>query len=414
MILKSELKARNKITAIGALAIPVLGYSFRIINWRIEEIKQIGRKTRKMLTMCKMHHSKPDIDRLYVKRKEGGKSLVQVEAACKAEIINFAEYLNTKYKEDQFINIVKVRESTQPNMNSILKSAAKVIEELSQLSGTNDAKQDEMQHTNGRLGEVLKNKWKNKLKHERYIRNIDRQLISEEDTFLRLSIGDLKAETESEIVGAQDQALNTNYYTTKILHTETDSKCRLCQKLDETIDHIISAFSTVVKEQHVKRHEKVSAQIHFNVCKEIGVQLDRKLWYVHIPKSLVTNHGDKVTILWNQQVQTDRTIPNNKTDIIMQEYEKRTCMLIDVAISGDRNMIKKEAEKILKYKDLTIETQHMWNIKARMISVIIGATVTISKSFNKYVSDIPGNHDFKELQKTAILCTAHILRKVIT
>jgi len=53
MILKSEMKARNKITAIGALAVPVLRYtySFVRINWRIDEIKQIDRKTRKMLTM---------------------------------------------------------------------------------------------------------------------------------------------------------------------------------------------------------------------------------------------------------------------------------------------------------------------------------------------------------------------------
>jgi len=89
-------------------------------------------------------------------------------------------------------------------------------------------------------------------------------------------------------------------------------------------------------------------------------------------------------------------------------------MLIDVANSGDRYVIKKEAEKILKYKDLTIEIQHMWNIKARVIPVIKGATGTVPKSFRKYVSDIPGNHDIKELQKTAILGTAHILWKVLT
>jgi len=67
----------------------------------------------------------------------------------------------------------------------------------------------------------------------------------------------------------------------------------------------------------------------------------------------------------NQEVQTDRTIPNNKPDIIIRDTEKRTCMLIDVAISGDRNVIKKEAEKILKYKDLTMEIQPMWNAKHR-------------------------------------------------
>jgi hypothetical protein len=89
-------------------------------------------------------------------------------------------------------------------------------------------------------------------------------------------------------------------------------------------------------------------------------------------------------------------------------------MLIDVAISGDRNVIKKEAEKILKYKDLTIEIQLMWNVKIKVIPVVIGATGTISKSFKKYVSNIPRNHEVKKLQKTAILGTAHILRKVLT
>jgi hypothetical protein len=88
-------------------------------------------------------------------------------------------------------------------------------------------------------------------------------------------------------------------------------------------------------------------------------------------------------------------------------------MLIDVAIPGDRNVIKKEAEKILKYEDLTTEIQRMWNVKTNVIPVIIGATGTIPKSFRKYLSNVPGIHEVKELQKTAILGTAHILWKVL-
>jgi len=99
----------------------------------------------------------------------------------------------------------------------------------------------------------------------------------------------------------------------------------------------------------------VCAQLHYNICKETGVQLDKKQWYEHVLKPVDTSQECKVTILWNQQVQTDRTIPNNKPDIIVGDNGKGTCMLIDVAISGDKNVIKKEAEKILKYKDLTIE-----------------------------------------------------------
>jgi len=55
----------------------------------------------------------------------------------------------------------------------------------------------------------------------------------------------------------------------------------------------------------------------------------------------------------------------------------------------------------------------MWNVKTKVIPVIIGATGTISKLFRKYMSSIPGKHEVKEQQKTAILGTAHILRKVL-
>jgi len=56
----------------------------------------------------------------------------------------------------------------------------------------------------------------------------------------------------------------------------------------------------------------------------------------------------------------------------------------------------------------------MWNVKTKVIPVLIGATGTISKSFRKYVSNIPGKHEVKELRKTATLGTAHILLKALT
>ena len=88
-------------------------------------------------------------------------------------------------------------------------------------------------------------------------------------------------------------------------------------------------------------------------------------------------------------------------------------MLTAVAIRGDRNVIKKEAEKILKYKDFIIETQRMWNVKASEMPVMIGAIETISKSLKRYLSNVPGKHEIKELKKIAILDTEHILRKML-
>jgi len=74
------------------------------------------------------------------------------------------------------------------------------------------------------------------------------------------------------------------------------------------------------------------------------------------------------------------TIPNNKPGIIIRDNKQEKCMSIDVAIPGDRNVIKKETEKILKYQDLIMEIRRMWDVKSKVIPVITGVIGTISKS----------------------------------
>ena len=76
----TELSAKNKIQAIGYLAVPALRYSFGIVNWHQEELQKLDRKT-KLLTIHGQYHPKTDVDRLYVPRKQGGRGLMQLEAA---------------------------------------------------------------------------------------------------------------------------------------------------------------------------------------------------------------------------------------------------------------------------------------------------------------------------------------------
>jgi len=77
-------------------------------------------------------------------------------------------------------------------------------------------------------------------------------------------------------------------------------------------------------------------------------------------------------------------------------------------------VIETEAERIFENKGLTTEIQRMWNVTTKLVPEITGATETTSKYFRKYPSNIPGKHEIKELQKTAILRTAHIFWKVLT
>jgi hypothetical protein len=147
-------------------------------------------------------------------------------------------------------------------------------------------------------------------------------------------------------------------------------------------------------------------------AKKIGVKLDKQHGYEHVTTSIKTTHESKVTTLFNQQAKTDRIIPNNKPDTIIRDSGKGKCLLINIAISRDRNAINKKAEKDLKCKDLTKETQCRWNTKTKVLPVTIRANRTISKLFRRYLNIVPGKQGIKELRKIATLGTAHVFRRV--
>ena len=94
LILKTELNSKNRITAINTLAIPVITYSFNIIDWNLSEVKRLDVKIRKMMTTHSMHHPKANIHRLYLSRNSGGRGLTQLELSYKTSTIGLFRYLN--------------------------------------------------------------------------------------------------------------------------------------------------------------------------------------------------------------------------------------------------------------------------------------------------------------------------------
>jgi hypothetical protein len=86
--------------------------------------------------------------------------------------------------------------------------------------------------------EKTKKRWHGKRMHGQLPRNLDEKVVDIEQSYRWLKSGDIKGETESTIVAAQDQAIGTNYFKCEILKEETESKCRLCKQHEETIDHL--------------------------------------------------------------------------------------------------------------------------------------------------------------------------------
>jgi hypothetical protein len=92
-------------------------------------------------------------------------------------------------------------------------------------------------------------------------------------------------------------------------------------------------------------------------------------------------------------MQTDRTVPINKLDFTIRDNEKGTRMLKDVAISEDRNVVKKETEKIIVYKDSAVEIKRTWNANTKVTPTVMVVAGKISKSFRKHMSNIKREHE---------------------
>jgi len=122
LVFGTELSAKNKIQAIGSLAVRVLRYSFGIVNWHQEELQKLDQKTRKLLNIHGQHHPKAEVDLLYVSRKQGGRGLMQLETAHAVGITNLVEYVERK--EDPLIQVVRTH---QHNTDSAMLQTPTVL-----------------------------------------------------------------------------------------------------------------------------------------------------------------------------------------------------------------------------------------------------------------------------------------------
>ncbi|XP_031559231.1 uncharacterized protein LOC116295530 [Actinia tenebrosa] len=226
LVLQSVLNAANKIQAINTLAVPVVSYSFNIIKWKLSEIKRLDAKERKFLTMNRMHHPKADVERLYVKRREGVRGLVQIE--------------------NSYIKISTI------GLDMYFKIDVSIIGKTKRIKSTY---KDHLQMKQCE-------KWESNPLHDQYIRQVNKADVDKQRTHSWLKGTDLKSETEGLIIAAQDQKLPTRYYDNKIMGKHVNTKCRICGDHDETIDHVISGCPVLAKKEYIERHNKVGKYVH--------------------------------------------------------------------------------------------------------------------------------------------------------
>ncbi|KAL1451137.1 hypothetical protein WDU94_003426 [Cyamophila willieti] len=313
------------------------------------------------------------------------------------------EYLESKNEIDQRIVIQTKRDEC--------------VKELWHITDEDDNEDHDHEKIKSfKFKEIQQNRLRKKLEekslHGQYLKRVNNIEHSVPQTFSWLRRGQLKPATEATIVAAQDQALRTRNYEKYILKTKIDDdRCRICQEKSETIDHILSACPQLAKHEYILRHNKICTYVHWCLCKKYNIPGIATRWYEHEPKPVVNN--EEVTILYDTQIHTDRTVPANKPDIVIKNLKEKHCTLIDISVPCDKNLISKEAEKKLKYRTLAIEVSKMWNLKTLIVPVIIGALGTIPQTLHNNIKTLEGNISIHKIQDIALCGSANILRKTI-
>ena len=327
--------------------------------------------------MHKGLHPKSNTNRLYIPRKEGGRGLLSIEDTVDLAKLELKSYVRNSCKR--------------------LLVAERQMEDYQGESVINFKNRKKMER---------QQQWKDKTLHGQFLRQTDDEAGKERWMWLKGT--GIKRETESLIIAAQEQAMRTNVIKAKIDNTQEESKCRMCGMADETVNHILSECNRLAQREYKRRHDCVERMIHWELCRKYGLAAAER-WYEHQPDTVTEN--DSCKLLRDFNVQTDHVIYARRPDVILIDKEK--CKIIDFSIPYDSRVNAKEMEKIEKYQDLGQEVQKLWNMRTKVIPIIKGALGTTPKKLSKRLDDLGIGTRIVELQKTVIIYSARILRKVL-
>ena len=123
---------------------------------------------------------------------------------------------------------------------------------------------------------------------------------------------------------------------------------------------------------------------------------------------------DDVILISDINIQCDNVIKARRPDLILVNKKATSCVIIDVAIPGDCRISEKEIRKIEKYQNLKRELKRLWSLKkVEVVPVVVGALGCISKGFSGWMDTLGTKLNVGMVQKSVLLGTARILRKVL-
>lgn len=396
LLLKSQLYAGNLIAGINAWAIGIVRYTAGVLDWGKVELRKIDVQTRKMMTMHGAFHRNSNVDRLYLKRKDGGRGLISVLDCVRLEEENLLKY---------------VTESSEWMLQKVLEHG--IVKGNAQ---ADYKKAKEHERKESLLAKPL---------HGRFFRTTKEdehgEVIAGPRSWEWVRSGYMTKSTEAYIFAAQEQALGTRAVRSKIYREEDDEGeiisglCRVCGEKTETVAHIAGGCGQLMKGPGTVRHDRMGARVHWELCKKYNVKVvDR--WYEHKPQTTSRSEDGNVIIHWDVPWTTPpkAKIWYYRPDVVIQNVKEKFWTIIDFSVPLDHNIVTKQAWKVEKYHKLAqyFRTEH--GVKTTIIPVVVGAFGSIPVRLPLYLKELGIPDVVGGLQKTALLGTQRILKNVLS
>lgn len=396
LLLKSQLYAGNLIAGINAWAIGIVRYTAGVLDWGKVELRKIDVQTRKMMTMHGAFHRNSNVDRLYLKRKDGGRGLISVLDCVRLEEENLLKY---------------VTDSSEWMLQKVLEHG--IVKGNAQ---ADYKKAKEHERKESLLAKPL---------HGRFFRTTKEdehgEVIAGPRSWEWVRSGYMTKSTEAYIFAAQEQALGTRAVRSKIYREKDDEGeiisglCRVCGGKTETVAHIAGGCGQLMKGPGTVRHDRMGARVHWELCKKYNVKVvDR--WYEHKPQTTSRSEDGNVIIHWDVPWTTPpkAKIWYYRPDVVIQNVKDKFWTIIDFSVPLDHNIVTKQAWKVEKYHKLAqyFRTEH--GVQTTIIPVVVGAFGSIPVRLPLYLKELGIPDVVGGLQKTALLGTQRILKNVLS
>ena len=377
----SELNSRNKTVAHNSFAIPILVPTVGILEWNIKEIEDIDKRTTKILCMSGNFHKNSDVDRLYIKRKDGGRGLKSFEDSFCTRIVGLAKHL----ERDRYRNhlLQNVFDHEQQRIIRLGKEYEKMYQPEQEEEKNSVCDKTLTKTISNETCKKKKEKWHEKAQHGYIFRkcNEDQNIVKNASNSW-LTKGKLSSHIEGYLCSIQEQEIDTRglrrlRQKDPTRRRDMERKCRMCGKAEENIFHVIASCPYLASNLYLYcRHNPVAKALYQEIIAQVGNQEDANKRNSSEP-SQVTKIGE-VEIWWDLKIAATSKVPHNRPDMVVWNNQTKSCQVIDVCIPLDTNVELRHGTKRDNYMPLVDSLRRVYpGYRFQVVPVIIGALGTI-------------------------------------